>query len=99
MKYIQTLPPDQKIRLKNQFEEIANYNREWFFGENFHNIVANELKVNLDLACTKIKNHIGTNYRKIRLSKNKRRTESIDILQADKSALSWIRKNRIVKKI
>jgi type IV secretory pathway VirD2 relaxase len=95
MKQIQTLSPDQKNKLK----EIADYNRRWFFSDEFHNVVAHELQVNLNAACVEIKNHIGSNYRKIRIAKNKKRTPTIEILQENRDALSWIRKNRRVKKI
>ena len=96
---IKSLPTDQKIKLRNQLEEISDYNRRWFFSDEFHKIIAKELQINLDAACVEMKNHIGTNYRKIRLAKNKRRAPTTKSSQADKSALSWIRKNRIVKKI
>jgi hypothetical protein len=99
MTYIKSLPPDQKIKLKNQFEEVANYNRRWFFDDEFHKIIANELQSNLDAACVEMKNHIGNNYRKIRLAKKKQRKPSADVLQSEKKALSWIRKNRQVKQI
>ena len=96
---IKSLPMDQKIKLKNQFKEITDHNRRWFFSDEFHSIVAKELQVNLDAACIEIKNHIGTEYRKIRVAMNKRRTPTIKSSQFYKSAQTWIRKNRIVKKI
>ena len=95
MKDIQSLPVSEK----NQLTEIANYNRHWFFSDQFHRIIANELQVNLDEAYIEMQNYIGTNYRKIRVAMNKRRTPSSDVLQQNRNAVSWIRKNRRVKKI
>lgn len=96
---IKSLTQDQKIKLKNQFKEITDHNRRWFFGDEFHDLVTRELQVNLDAACVEIQNHIGSNYRKIRVAMNKRRIASIKTLQLQKTSLTWIRKNRIVKKI
>jgi hypothetical protein len=99
MNHIKSLPHEQKIKLKNQFEEIADYNRQWFFSDEFHKIIAHELQSNLDAACVEMKNHIGTNYRKIRVAKKKLRKPSAKVLQSEKNALAWIRKNRRVKKL
>jgi hypothetical protein len=95
MKNIQSLSVSHKTQLK----EIANYNRRWFFSDQFHSMIANELQVNLDTAYVEMQNHIGTNCRKIRVAMNKRKTPSSDVLHFNKDALSWIRKNRRVKKI
>jgi hypothetical protein len=95
MKTIQLLPMEQKIKLK----EIADYNRRWFFSDEFHSIVANELQINLDAAYFEMQNHIGTNYRAIRVALSKRRTPTEDIIQEMRDALTWIRTNRRIKKI
>jgi hypothetical protein len=95
MKTIQSLPMDQKLKIK----EIADHNRRWFFSNEFYSIVATELKDNLDAAHGEMQNHIGNNYRAIRAALTKRRIPTDDIVNEDKDALSWIRKNRRVKKI
>lgn len=95
MKSIQSLP----VSHKTQLTEIANYNRRWFFSDQFHSIIANELQVNLDTAYIEMQNHMGTNYRKIIAAMSKRRKPSPHVLQLNRDGLSWIRKNRRVKKI
>ena len=95
MKNIQSLSAGQK----KQLQEIADYNRHWFFSDQFYSIVANELQVNLDAAYVEMQNHIGTNYRKVRAAIKKRRKPSAEVLQLNTDAMSWIRKNRQVKKI
>ena len=95
MKSIQSLPASHKTQLK----EIANYNRRWFFSDQFHTIITKELQVNLDTAYVEMQNHIGTNYRKITMALSKRRKPSPYMLQLKRDGLSWIRKNRRVKKI
>jgi hypothetical protein len=95
MQDIQSLPVSHKTQLK----EIANYNKRWFFSDQFHTIITKELQVNLDTAYVKMQNHIGTNYRKIIAAMSKRRKSSPYVLQLNRDGLSWIRKNRRVKKI
>jgi len=100
-KIIKTMNSIQSLSVsdKTQLKEIANYNRRWFFSDQFHSIIANELQVNLDAAYVEMQNHIGTNYRKVRAAIKKRRKPSAEVLQLNTDAMSWIRKNRQVKKI
>jgi hypothetical protein len=100
-KIIKTMNSIQSLSVsdKTQLKEIANYNRRWFFSDQFHSIIANELQVNLDAAYVEMQNHIGMNFRKIRRALSKKRKSTSHVLQLNRDALAWIRKNRRVKRI
>jgi hypothetical protein len=60
MKYISTWLPHQRERNMAQAQAIADYNRQHFFSQDFFNLVANELKINLASAFNTLA--VGNNY-------------------------------------
>ena len=50
MQQISAWDQSTKKNKLTQAQEIANYNRQWFFSQNFFDLVINELKTNLKLA-------------------------------------------------
>ena len=60
MKYISTWLPHQRERNMAHAQAIADYNRQHFFSQDFFNLVANELKINLASAFNTLA--VGDNY-------------------------------------
>jgi hypothetical protein len=54
MEQISTWDESTKKNKLLQAQEIANYNRQWFFSQDFLNLITTELKTNLKLAFEKI---------------------------------------------
>ena len=62
MRRIQNLSADQKNVVLHNIRKVADYNKHYFFSENFTDIVCKELSENLNQAIKKIKNTQGKHY-------------------------------------
>jgi hypothetical protein len=58
-----TLPTTNKNHVINQLEQIADYNKKWFFSKSFVDLVNKELTTNIDTAIKKVKNSKAIDFR------------------------------------
>ena len=83
MKRLSDLPIEQKNQILLALTEIANYNKNHFFSNNFFNLVQAELTNNLNSAISQVKKTHGNLYKLARkLHKKHRRFETTPCRQA-----------------
>lgn len=62
MKQLQSMPKDDLDKLTKAVYEIAEYNRNWFFSNEFDQVIQNELTTNLNGALEQVKKTKGLMY-------------------------------------
>jgi hypothetical protein len=63
MQEFANLPPQQKIQIYQQIKKIADYNKQWFFSNEFMNLVNQELVTNISTALQMVKQTRATMFR------------------------------------
>jgi hypothetical protein len=87
MSQFANLPAQEKIKVHNKIKQIADYNRQWFFSDEFFKLVTSELVSNISSAMQKIKNTRSLVYR----SRNKSRLKSHEVLERKKIISKYLR--------
>lgn len=62
MKKIQSLPATDQEDVLKEIYKIAEFNKNWFFSDEFATVIKNELKANLDRAFSQVKKTRGKYY-------------------------------------
>jgi hypothetical protein len=87
MKQFANLPAQEKIKVHNKIKQIADYNRQWFFSDEFFKMVTSELILNINTAMQKIKNTRSLVYR----TRNKDRSKSYELLERKNIISKYLR--------